>query len=296
MLLACARPHQWVKNLFVLAPLMFSGKLINPVELAHGVVAVLSFCLISSAIYVFNDFMDADADRAHPDKSSRPIASGHLSITIALIASTVMLGAGLSIASFVGAHFAMLASIYLVMTVSYCVFLKHIVILDAMIIACGFVLRLIAGAVAVNVPPSKWLILCAFLLSLYLAFAKRRQELMVQSESVVRHRQVLGEYSTTFLDQANSILVGAAMICYAIYTMDNNTIENFGSEAVVFGNVFVIHGLLRYMALMQNTAQGQDPSMVLIRDRPLMITIIGWAVYNATVLYHEEILCLWQAF
>jgi 4-hydroxybenzoate polyprenyltransferase len=176
---------------------------------------------------------------------------------------------------------------------AYCLALKHYVLIDVMAIAGGFVLRLVGGAVAVSVIPSHWLILCAFLLSLFLALSKRRQELLSSGESGLRQRRVLAGYTTGFLDQAINIVVGAAIVCYALYTVAPETIARFGTDALVYGNIFVIYGFLRYMAYMQKAGQGEDPSKLLIRSRALIFTVVAWGAYNVVVTYRAWLQELW---
>ncbi|MGH9901511.1 MAG: UbiA prenyltransferase family protein, partial [Pyrinomonadaceae bacterium] len=188
----------------------------------------------------------------------------------------------------------LLAVTYFVMTLGYCVTLKRVMILDCMIIAAGFVLRVASGAVAAGVRPTHWLIVCAFLLALYLAFAKRRQELLVLSASATSHRRVLGDYSVAYLEQVNNILIGATMVCYALYTVAPETVARFGTDKLIYGTVFVVYGLLRYMALTRNPSNGGNPSKMLVKDRPLLLTVLCWAVYNALVIYHSSLPALWQ--
>ncbi len=294
-LIVCARPHQWVKNLFVLAPLLFGQQLSGDSALTAVLMSlcgVISFSFMSSGVYMFNDVVDAASDRAHPNKRTRPIASGRLSARTAIGAASVMILAGLAVAAIAGLGLMACAFMYVIMMITYCLVLKHLVILDAMTIACGFVLRLIAGAVAVDVAPSHWLILCAFLLALFLAFAKRRQELLAPSDAVVRQRRVLAQYSTAFLDQVIAILVASAIICYAIYTVAPETITRFETDALVYGNVFVIYGLLRYMVIIRDPKQGQDPSRLLVSDMPLLVSILCWAIYNAVIIYRVDVIAI----
>jgi 4-hydroxybenzoate polyprenyltransferase len=294
LLLKCARPHQWLKNLFVLAPLVFGQKMRDAESIVHAVLAVVAFCLASSAVYVFNDIVDASADRRHPKKALRPVASGELLITAAAAGAAALAVCGLSLGWTVGPRFALILVAYLALMIAYCLALKHQVIIDVMVIASGFVLRLIGGAAAVNVIPSHWLILCAFLLALFLALSKRRQEMIASVEPQALQRRVLGEYSPTFLEQARSIVVAAAIVCYALYTVAPETIARVGTEALVYGNIFVIYGFLRYMALMQNPRLGEDPSRMLIRSKSLIAAVLAWGAYNTAVIYRAWFTNLWS--
>ena len=188
----------------------------------------------------------------------------------------------------------LLSCVYFGLTLAYCVALKQVLILDAMIIASGFVLRVVSGAAAVDVEPSHWLIICAFLLALYLAFAKRRQELLLLPRSAIEHRPVLNRYSVRYLDQVTNVVACSAIICYALYTVAPDTVERFGTEQLIYGTAFVVYGLLRYMALTQSPVNGGDPSRILVRDRPLLLAAVAWAVYNWLIIYRAPLHALWE--
>jgi 4-hydroxybenzoate polyprenyltransferase len=284
------RPHQWTKNLFVLAPVLFSGTLADSETIQRALAACAAFCLMSSALYILNDIIDAPADRQHPQKRLRPLASGMLSIRAAAIAALLLLGTATVIASALGTGFFALAGLYVASTMAYCLWLKRTVIVDCILIATGFVLRVVGGAVAIHVVPSHWLIVCAFLLALYLAFSKRRQELLTLSDGATRHRAVLGEYTVTYLDQVSTVLLTAVIVCYALYTVAPETVERFGTDALLYGTVFVLYGLLRYLALSQaESANAGDAGKMLLRDRPLLIAIGSWAIYNVLVIYWNDL-------
>lgn len=292
-LLVSMRPHQWVKNLFVLAPLLFGQRLGDPHAVGQALLACAVFCLIASALYIVNDIADAENDRAHPEKRLRPIASGVLAPSLAMMGAGLLLLTAFWIAAVIGWEFLALAITYAALTFGYCLALKHIVILDGMTIATGFVLRVVGGAVAVQVQPTHWLIVCAFLLALYLAFAKRRQELLMLAGAAHQHRQVLGEYAVGYLEQVNNILVGATIVCYTLYTVAPETVAHFGTDKLIYGTVFVVYGLLRYMALTHKSAHGGNPSKVLVGDKPLLLAMLGWAIYNTLVIYRGAVMALW---
>lgn len=287
LVLVAMRPHQWTKNLFVLAPLLFGLKLTQPRALLSALTAALSFCLLSSALYLVNDVIDIEADRAHPEKRLRPIASGQLSSSVALFASFVLIASAFGIAFGLGISFGVLAVTYCIVTLAYCLAFKQAIVLDGMLIAAGFVLRVVGGAIAVNVEPTHWLIVCAFLLALFLAFSKRRQELLMLSEDAAQHRQVLSQYTVSYLDRANTILLGATIVCYALYTVSPETTAHFGTNKLIYGSAFVIYGLLRYLALLQHTNNGGNPSKMLMKDKPLLLAVVGWAIYNVLVIYRS---------
>jgi 4-hydroxybenzoate polyprenyltransferase len=294
LLLTSMRPHQWTKNLFVLAPLLFGKKLGDPAAVAQALMAAFCFCLIASSLYIFNDIVDAPEDRAHPQKRLRPIPSGALPVWAAFMSSGALLVVALWLAIRLDTRFLLLVAGYWVLMVSYCLALKRAIVLDTMVIALGFVLRVVGGAIAVEVKPTHWLIACTFLLALYLAFTKRRQELLTLSNSAAGHRLVLGKYSIGYLEQVNNILIGATIVCYALYTVAPETVSRFGTDSLIYGTVFVIYGLLRYMALIQDPVNGGDPSRLLLKDKPLLIAIAGWIIYNGAVVYSGFIASLWD--
>lgn len=293
LLLVAMRPHQWVKNLFIFTPLLFGKKLFDPLAIGLAVAACAVFCLMSSALYIFNDWIDAAGDRAHPEKRFRPISSGALAVPVALAGSAALLVVALWIASLIGAQFLLVAITYCLLTLGYCVAFKRIIVLDSMVIAAGFVLRVIGGAIAVAVVPTHWLIVCAFLLALFLAFTKRRQELLMLSGGAAEHRSVLGEYTVEYLEQVNNILIGASIVCYALYTVAADTVTRFGTDNLIYGTVFVMYGLLRYMALIRNPSKGSNPSKMLLSDKPLLLAVIGWGIYNTLIIYRPSIVALW---
>ena len=283
------RPHQWVKNLFIFAPLLFGRKLTDISAVGGALLAFGVFCFLSSALYIFNDWLDADEDRAHPQKKHRPICSGELPVSIALALAAALAATAFLLAWQLDTSFFLIALLYLVLTLAYCLSLKRVMVLDCIVIASGFVLRVVGGAVAIAVIPTHWLIACAFLLALFLAFSKRRQELLILSVNASEHRKVLGQYSVGYLEQVNLILIGAAIVSYALYTVAPETIERFGTDALIYGTVFVIYGMLRYLALINNPENGGNPSKMLLQDRPLLLTVAAWSLYNAVVIYHVKL-------
>jgi 4-hydroxybenzoate polyprenyltransferase len=294
LLLISMRPHQWGKNLFVLAPLLFGQRLTDTTSIVQALLACAAFCLLSSSLYLINDVADAANDRMHPEKCHRPVASGALPISLALSGAVTLALAALGVAAALNRPCVLLAMFYGGLTLGYCLVWKHSIVLDGMIIASGFVLRVVGGAVAVGVVPTHWLIACAFLLALYLAFAKRRQELLMLSDSAWQHRQVLGEYTVSYLEQVNNILIGATIVCYTLYTVAPETVARFGTDSLIYGTVFVIYGLLRYLALTQNSAKGGNPGKLLMSDRPLLLAVAGWAMYNALIIYRAPLSTMWE--
>lgn len=290
------RPYQWTKNLFIFAPLLFGRKLNDPTALVYSLLTFVTFCFLASSLYIFNDWIDMDEDRAHPEKCQRPISSGALSASIALFGAAILAVLAFGIVYFISLNLFLISLLYFILTLSYCLILKRIIVLDGMTIASGFVLRVVGGAVAIGVMPTHWLIVCTFLLALFLAFTKRRQELLTLSNNAAEHREVLGQYTVSYLDQVNTILIGAAIVCYALYTVAPETIERFGTDKLIYGTVFVIYGMLRYLALIRDSSKGGNPSKMLLQDKPLLLTLIGWAIYNGLFIYHLTIEDVWELF
>ncbi|HEX6125580.1 MAG TPA: decaprenyl-phosphate phosphoribosyltransferase [Pyrinomonadaceae bacterium] len=287
LLLTVIRPHQWVKNLFVLAPLLFGRRLTDVTALADATLGFAAFCLLSSAVYIFNDWWDAEDDKAHPEKRNRPLSSGALSASLALSVGALLVISGIGVGLIVGQGFAAICVLYAVLMVAYCIWLKRAIVLDAMTIASGFVLRVLAGAVAVGVSATHWLIACTFLLALFLAFSKRRQELLTLEDGATDHREVLSHYTVRYLDSVINIVIGASIVCYALYTVAPETVARFGTDALVYGTGFVLYGMLRYLALINDPSKGGNPSKLLLTDLPLLLTLAGWAAYNISVIYRH---------
>lgn len=278
------RPHQWVKNFFVLAPLLFSGRAFNPESQRAAVLAFAVFCLVASAVYVINDVVDRAQDRAHPNKRRRPIASGAIGVPAALILAGVLVAAGLALAWTVNFGVLGLTLTYLALNLVYSVWIKHVVILDVFAIAAFFVLRLLAGAAAVDVRPSVWLVLCGGLLALYLGFAKRRHEIVLLGDGSSDHRAVLSQYSTAFLDQLSVVLLAVTIVSYIMYTLESDTARQLGGETLSYSTVFVLYGVLRYLYLVHTHRDG-NPAETLFTDKSLLAAVTLWVVYCAFVIY-----------
>jgi 4-hydroxybenzoate polyprenyltransferase len=289
LLLHTMRPRQWVKNLFVLAPLLFGRKLDEPEAIAAGLAAAASFCLLAGALYIINDILDAPADRLHPDKRRRPVAAGALPAPVALGGAVAASLAAGWLAVSLGRQFLLIAAGYAALSLAYSFALKRLVIIDVMAIGAGFVLRVAAGAAAVSVQASHWLIICTFVLALFLGFAKRRQELLLGGPAASAQRRVLGEYSVRMLEQINLVLAGTAVVCYMIYTVAPDTVARFGTDKLLYGTVFVFYGLMRYLLLLERTVAGEQVEEALLGDRPLLAAVAGWALYNSAVIYWPDL-------
>jgi len=285
LLLVSLRPGQWTKNLVVFAGLLFGHALFDPASVALAVAAFIIFCALSGVVYLVNDVLDREADRQHPLKASRPLASGALSPGTALMAA-VVLGAGALAASLViSGRFAAVSATYLGLLALYSGPLKHIVIIDVLTIAVGFVLRAVAGAVAIAVPISHWLLLCTILLALFLALSKRRHEIVLLAGNATEHRKILEEYSPYLLDQMISVVTASTLIGYAFYTVDAETIEKFGTSLLGLTIPFPLYGIFRYLYLIHQKEQGGSPSDLLMNDRPLLACVALWAATIVLIVY-----------
>ncbi|MEK7309350.1 MAG: decaprenyl-phosphate phosphoribosyltransferase [Planctomycetota bacterium] len=291
-LIESLRPKQWLKNLFVFAALAFSRNLTNTPPLIKTLEAFIIFCLLSSACYIINDIMDAKADRLHPVKSKRPIASGRLPIPFALVIAILLLIASLDLAwsvstvskNPVGLPFFHICLTYAVLQILYSLVLKRMIIMDALVIAAGFVLRMVAGAVAIDIAISSWLYICTISLSLFIAFSKRRAEMTVL-ETPENHRPVLGRYSPYLLDQMISALTASTIMAYTLYTLADETVAKVGSQNMLLTIPFVVYGIFRYLYLVHQKQEGGEPENIILADKPLLISILLWATVVIIILY-----------
>ena len=284
-LLVSLRPDQWTKNLIVFAALIFARQLLDPAALALASAAFLIFCALSGAVYLINDVSDREADRQHPVKQRRPIASGALSPTTALLWAAVLSVVALASAFALRPLFAVSAAAYLTLFVLYTRWWKHIVILDVMSIAIGFVLRAVAGGVIIGVKISNWLLVCTILLALFLGFAKRRHELTLLVDGAKGHRRILEEYDPYLLDQMIAIVGAATLVAYIIYCVSPETHASFGTDLLVLTTPFPIYGLFRYLYLVHRKEGGGNPSEMLLVDRPLLGCVALWGLTVVVIIY-----------
>jgi 4-hydroxybenzoate polyprenyltransferase len=280
-----ARPHQWVKNLFVLAPLLFSQNLFAPAVAVRALEAFALFCLISSSAYLLNDIRDREQDRLHPTKRLRPLAAGQLSPGIARAAMVVLLLSALGGGVLVDGTLALILGTYWVLNLCYSTWLKHLVILDVFSITAGFVLRVSGGAVATRVEMSDWLIICATLLALFLGFSKRRHELATLRKDAANHRQVLEQYNLRFLDMMIGIATGCAVMSYALYAISEQTVSKYQTRKLLLTLPFVLYGIFRYLYLTYHKDQGGDPALSLLSDRPMLVNLCLWTLSVIAILY-----------
>jgi 4-hydroxybenzoate polyprenyltransferase len=285
LLLRSLRPEQWTKNLFVFAGVLFGGHLLDAPAMARAVSAFAVFCALSGVVYIFNDLADRAADGRHPLKRLRPIASGRLSPSTAAIAATVLALGSLTAAVLLSPMFAALSATYVALLVLYSVVLKHLVIIDALTIAAGFVLRAAAGAVAVFVPISHWLLVCTTLLALFLVLSKRRHELTLLADGAMTHRPILEEYSPYLLDQMIAVVTASTLVAYSVYATSTETAERLGTTRLGLTIPFVLYGIFRYLYLVHQKRAGGSPADLLLTDRPLLACVGLWALSVALILY-----------
>jgi 4-hydroxybenzoate polyprenyltransferase len=281
VLLEAMRPHQWVKNLLVLAPLVFAHKLGEPDAIWRALAACAAFCLVASAVYLLNDVLDREADCRHAVKRQRPVASGRLPVRVALLAGLGLGGGGLGLA--LALDFLVWPVVYVALNVAYSFTLKHRVILDCLCIALGFVVRVHAGAVAIDVATSSWILLCTFFFALFLAFCKRREEVSKHSDGSGTTRAALRDYDMPFLDQMIAPLAALAILTYALYTIDPATERIHGTRNLLWTVPVVTFGIFRYLFLVHRRGAGADPARVLFNDRQLLLSgaLYAGVVYAA---------------
>jgi 4-hydroxybenzoate polyprenyltransferase len=284
-LLVSLRPSQWAKNLLVFAGVLFGLRLFDVTAVARATAAFGIFCLLSGVVYLINDIADRDSDRQHPLKARRPIASGALSVPAALTSAIVLGSVALAGALALGWTFFVVAAGYLALLALYSATLKHIVIIDVLTIAVGFVLRAVAGAVAVDVSISHWLLVCTILLALFISLAKRRHELVLLADGAVSHRPILGEYSPYLLDQMIAVVTASTLIAYVFYTISPETEQKFGTPWLGLTVPFPLYGIFRYLYLVHQREGGGSPADLLLTDRPLLVCVTLWAVSVALIIY-----------
>ena len=283
------RPQHWIKNFFVLIPMFFGGELFDLESITNGIVVFFAFSFVASSIYCYNDIVDADADRSHPIKCRRPIASGAVSVRHAywlmatmflLSMSTLLLLPPLSMWNVMA-----VVLFYYVLNLAYCSKLKQYAILDVCIVAFGFVLRIIAGGQAEDVELSNWIVLMTFLLTLFLSFAKRRDDVLRMNETGEAPRHNTSRYNLTFINQAITITASVTLVCYIMYTVSPEVTEHFGSGYLYLTSVFVLLGLLRYIQIAVVDQKSGDPVKVALHDRFSQLIVLAWLVSYLILIY-----------
>ena len=284
-ILKSLRPAQWTKNLFVFAALVFSKEALIGPSLLRAIGAFAVFCLLSGALYLVNDVCDLEMDRLHPKKRLRPVAAGRVSPRRAVVWASILAAVALAGAFVLRPLFGAVAVLYAVLMLGYSFKLKNVVILDVFLIASGFILRVVAGGVAIAVPLSSWLIICTSLLALFIAFGKRRHEIIFLEAEAPLHRPILREYSAYLLDQMISVVTASTVIAYSLYTVSEETVRKFGTSNLILTTPFVLYGIFRYLYLVHQRGQGGNPEEMIFRDKPLAAAIVLWIAAVVIILY-----------
>jgi 4-hydroxybenzoate polyprenyltransferase len=282
--LVSLRPRQWIKNLFLFAGVVFGQQLFTP-AVWTAAAAFLVFCVLSGAVYLLNDVADRDADRLHPAKRGRPVAAGRLGPGQAVAAAVILVAAGLAAALWLSRPFALAAVAYVALLGAYSVWLKHLVIVDVLVVALGFVLRAVAGALVIEVAISGWLLICTVLLALFLALGKRRHEVLTLEADAARHRPILAEYSAGLLDQMIAVVTASTVTAYALYTMSPETVAKFRTTLLPATLPFVLYGIFRYLYLLYRRQLGGNPSEIVLNDRALLVNTLAWLAVTLLIVY-----------
>lgn len=284
-ILKSMRPHQWLKNLFIFAPIIFSQNIFNLPFLLKTIVAFILFCILSGSLYILNDLKDLEEDKLHPSKSKRPIASGSLKKSTAFLFFIILSVLALILSITLNIYFFIAALIYFLLQVAYSFWLKHVVILDVFVVASGFFIRVVAGGLAIDVHLSSWLLICTILLSLFMAMSKRRHELVLLEENAGNHRPILKEYNPYLLDQMIAVVTASTLIAYCLYTISEETVSKFGTARLVYTVPFVLYGIFRYLYLVHQRTEGGSPEVLIIKDKPLLVDLFLWILAVMLILY-----------
>ena len=280
------RPTQWLKNGVLLAALVFAGEMSHTIKVELALFGVVVFCLLSSAIYTFNDLIDREQDRQHPLKKERPLASGKVSVGQAVLMIIILLILGMAGAWFINMDFFIISLVFIGLNLLYTLFLKNIVILDAMSVGISFVIRAWAGAIAIGVTASTWMLINTLLLALFLSFGKRRHELVLLEEGAIAHRKILGHYSPYLLDQMTGVTTASVVVMYMLYSFSTEVSEKLGTDYLFLTIPFVVYGIFRYLYLIHKKDKGGSPTRVLITDLPILVTVLLWILTSILILYY----------
>lgn len=284
------RPHQWLKNGFVFLPLFFSGQLFDTDALSATLLAFVAFCFVAAGVYCINDIVDVEADRRHPKKCRRPIASGAVSTAAGWALAAICLAASFATSFFIGEgsnKVAIAIGVYFVMNIAYCLKLKQIAIVDVFIISVGFVLRIFVGGFATGIYISHWIVLMTFLLALFLALAKRRDDVAIYEQTGVLPRKNVASYNLEFMNQAIGFVAAITMVCYIMYTVSSEVVARFqgGGNYLYLTSIFVLAGIIRYLQITIVNVRSGSPTKVLIHDRFLQVCLAGWVVAFLIIIY-----------
>lgn len=285
-ILKILRPHQWVKNTFIFIPLFFGGSLFDMADWTSSLVAFVAFSFAASAIYSINDIVDVEADKKHPKKCKRPIAAGLVNKRQASLLAIILAIAALALPFLLNNWMlSVVIALYLAMNLCYCIRLKHYAIIDVCLVALGFVMRIVAGGVATDIVLSRWIVMMTFLLTLFLSFAKRRDDVLIMNETGMAPRKNTSRYNLTFINQAITITGGVMLVCYIMYTVSPEVIERFNSPNLYMTGFFVILGLLRYIQLTVVDERSGEPTRLVLSDRLIQLIIAGWIISFAIIIY-----------
>jgi decaprenyl-phosphate phosphoribosyltransferase len=279
------RVRDWVKNLVILLPLFFSGRMGEGALMTQGLIAVAAFCCVSSAIYIFNDLSDRELDRLHPRKRARPIASGAVRTVTALALAAVLLAAGMAIAALLGAGLILPLAVYLLLNVAYSLGLKYIPVMDITILALGYVIRIVTGGAVIHVTLSAWIVALTFLSAMFIGMAKRREDVVICLEAGIEVRRAIEAYNLKFVDAALSILASVTIVAYLMFTFSPGVIARFHTDKLYWTTVFVIAGILHYLRLILAGNQGGNPTDILFTDRWMQLILFGWIVSFGLLIY-----------
>ena len=283
------RPRQWVKNFFVFIPLFFGGQMSNTALLLDALTTFIAFSLAASSIYCLNDIVDVEADRQHPVKCHRPIASGQVSVSAAYALMAIMLILSMTVCPMLKGRSMAVGTVvlgYWIMNIAYCVWLKNFAIIDVCLIAFGFVLRILAGGLATGIEPSNWLVLMTFLLTLFLSFAKRRDDVLRMEATGKPPRKNTIRYNLTFINQAITISASITLVCYIMYTVSPEVTARFNSHYIYLTTIFVLVGLLRYIQIAVVDKQSGDPTKIILRDRFTQLVVLAWMASFLFIIYY----------
>ena len=289
-ILKLIRPHQWLKNVFVLIPMFFGGSLLDPEDIRASLLTFLAYSFVASSVYCFNDINDIEADRRHPVKCKRPLASGAVSMGTAWMLMALMFVLAALMTALLGdrGHILKVGGVllfYYILNICYCAKLKQYAIVDVCIVAFGFVLRVLAGGFATDITLSKWLVLMTFLLTLFLSFAKRRDDVLRMNETGEPPRKNTIRYNLTFINQAITITASVTLVCYIMYTVSPEVVARLGSDLLYLTSVFVLLGLLRYMQITVVDKKSGDPTKIMLRDRFTQLVVMLWALTFLILIY-----------
>jgi len=279
------RPRHWVKNIFIFAAPFFSLQLFHRENFFGLLAGFITWCMMTSAMYLFNDIIDKKYDTLHTLKKGRPIASGAIKPSVAFLWCAGLTAVSLYLGAGIKRDFAFYLALYLFINLAYSLYLKEVFILDVMAIAAGFVLRVVSGAVLVNVGVSEWIIMCTLLVSLFLGFGKRQEEITTLAQDAADHRPVLKSYDQGFLERIPYVLVSSTIVCYMLYTVSGEAIRKFGSKNLIYTTPFVIYGLFRYVYIAYEKEKGADPTQVIFSDRPTLVNILLWIIVTGLIIY-----------